>query len=98
MGIVNVTPDSFSDGGRFQVHDAAIAQALQLAADGAVILDIGGESTRPYATPVSTAEELARVIPVIERVAGRGPLYRFPLTPPKQRSRQQRLSRGRNYQ
>lgn len=69
MGIVNVTPDSFSDGGRFQAHDAAIAQALQLAADGAAILDIGGESTRPYATPVSTAEELARVIPVIERVA-----------------------------
>jgi dihydropteroate synthase len=69
MGIVNVTPDSFSDGGRFIAHQAAVEHALQLAADGAAVLDIGGESTRPYSTPVSVAEELARVIPVIEQVA-----------------------------
>ncbi len=66
MGIVNVTPDSFSDGGRFLDPQAAIALGLQLVADGAAILDIGGESTRPGAEPVSESEELRRVIPVIE--------------------------------
>jgi len=66
MGIVNVTPDSFSDGGNFYTCDAAVKQALQLAADGADILDIGGESTRPDAEVVSTDEELRRVLPVIE--------------------------------
>lgn len=66
MGIVNVTPDSFSDGGRFLAKDHAIHHALQLVNDGADILDIGGESTRPGATPVSLDEELSRVIPVIE--------------------------------
>jgi dihydropteroate synthase len=71
MGIVNVTPDSFSDGGRFADADAAVAQAVELAAQGADILDLGGESTRPGATPVSEAEELRRVIPVIERLASR---------------------------
>jgi dihydropteroate synthase len=70
MGIVNVTPDSFSDGGRFFDSEAAVALALQLAADGADILDIGGESTRPYAEPVPEREELARVLPVIQRLAG----------------------------
>lgn len=70
MGIVNVTPDSFSDGGRYLETDRAVAHALQLAADGAAILDIGGESTRPGAEPVSVDEELARVMPVIERLAG----------------------------
>ncbi|MEE2843986.1 MAG: dihydropteroate synthase, partial [Planctomycetota bacterium] len=65
MGIVNVTPDSFSDGGQFDNTAAAVDHALQLADDGAAILDIGGESTRPYATEVSTQEELNRVIPVI---------------------------------
>jgi dihydropteroate synthase len=69
MGIVNVTPDSFSDGGKFLDADAAVAHALELVAQGAEILDIGGESTRPGAEPVSEAEELRRVIPVIERVA-----------------------------
>jgi dihydropteroate synthase len=69
MGVVNVTPDSFSDGGKFHDPDAAVAHALQLVADGADILDIGGESTRPNATPVSEAEELRRVLPVIERLA-----------------------------
>ena len=68
MGIVNVTPDSFSDGGNFLDAEAAASHAFQLAADGAAILDIGGESTRPYAEPVSADEELRRVLPVIERL------------------------------
>lgn len=71
MGIVNVTPDSFSDGGRFLDPQLAVEHALQLVADGAVILDVGGESTRPGAEPVSIDEELRRVIPVIEGLAGR---------------------------
>lgn len=66
MGIVNVTPDSFSDGGKFAATNLAIEHALKLAEEGADILDIGGESTRPNATPVSLQEELDRVIPVIE--------------------------------
>lgn len=66
MGIVNVTPDSFSDGGKFAATNLAIEHALRLASEGADILDIGGESTRPNATPVSLQEELDRVIPVIE--------------------------------
>jgi len=69
MGIVNVTPDSFSDGGKFFDEDAAVAHALELAAEGAEILDIGGESTRPGAEPVGEEEELRRVIPVIEKLA-----------------------------
>ena len=69
MGIVNVTPDSFSDGGKFYDSQAAVDHALQLVADGAGILDIGGESTRPYSNPVTPRDELARVIPVIERLA-----------------------------
>ncbi len=71
MGIVNVTPDSFSDGGQFLATDAAVEQALKLVADGADVLDIGGESTRPGAAAVDEAEELRRVIPVIERLASR---------------------------
>ena len=70
MGIVNVTPDSFSDGGRFHDAPTAIAHGLALAEEGADILDIGGESTRPGAEPVSDAEELDRVMPVIEGLAG----------------------------
>jgi dihydropteroate synthase len=66
MGIVNVTPDSFSDGGQFFDAGVAVAHSLQLAADGADILDIGGESTRPYSEPVAADEELQRVLPVIE--------------------------------
>ncbi len=66
MGIVNVTPDSFSDGGKFNRTDKAIAHAMQLVEEGADILDIGGESTRPGATPVPLEEELKRVLPVIE--------------------------------
>ncbi len=68
MGILNVTPDSFSDGGRFNSIEAALKQARQLIADGAAIIDIGGESTRPGAAPVSENEELERVIPVIEAI------------------------------
>lgn len=66
MGIVNVTPDSFSDGGQYSQTSLAVAHALSLVAQGADILDIGGESTRPNATPVSLDEELSRVVPVIE--------------------------------
>ena len=69
MGIVNVTPDSFSDGGSHDSTDAAVAHGLRLAAEGADLLDVGGESTRPGATPVSLEDELRRVIPVIERLA-----------------------------
>jgi dihydropteroate synthase len=71
MGIVNVTPDSFSDGGQFQNPDEAVSHALDLIQHGANILDIGGESTRPGAAPVAEAEELRRVIPVIEQLAAR---------------------------
>jgi len=69
MGVVNVTPDSFSDGGRFLEPAAAVDHALELVTQGAEILDLGGESTRPGATPVGEAEELRRVIPVIEKLA-----------------------------
>jgi dihydropteroate synthase len=69
MGIVNVTPDSFSDGGRYLDADRAVAHALGLVADGADLLDVGGESTRPGAEPVSEREELRRVLPVISRLA-----------------------------
>lgn len=69
MGIVNVTPDSFSDGGAHDTVDAAVAHALQLVQDGADLLDIGGESTRPGADAVPVEEELRRVLPVIERLA-----------------------------
>jgi dihydropteroate synthase len=68
MGVVNVTPDSFSDGGKFLDAETAVAHALKLVAQGADILDIGGESTRPGAEPVGDAEELRRVIPVIEKL------------------------------
>lgn len=71
MGIVNITPDSFSDGGHFFSPDRAVAQGLQLVEQGADILDIGGESTRPFSDPVSESEELERVLPVIEKLAER---------------------------
>ncbi|MGL6071720.1 dihydropteroate synthase [Craterilacuibacter sp.] len=72
MGILNVTPDSFSDGGRYDCRDAAISHACSLIAEGADILDIGGESTRPGAPYVSPEQELARVLPVLEAVSGLG--------------------------
>ncbi len=72
MGVVNVTPDSFSDGGRFASADAAVAHGLEMASAGADIVDVGGESTRPGATPISAEEELARVVPVVQGLAGAG--------------------------
>jgi dihydropteroate synthase len=69
MGIVNVTPDSFSDGGQFYMAEKAVEHALQLVQDGAAILDVGGESTRPGADPVPLQQELDRVIPVIEQLS-----------------------------
>src|SRR5262249_59494188 len=69
MGILNVTPDSFSDGGRFLAADAAVAHAKSMAAQGCAIVDIGGESTRPGATPVSEAEELVRIGAVVATLA-----------------------------
>ena len=71
MGVVNVTPDSFSDGGLFLDPAAAVAHGLELVEEGADILDVGGESTRPGAEPVGAAEELRRVLPVVEGLAGR---------------------------
>ncbi len=75
MGIVNATPDSFSDGGLFLDADAAVAHALRLAEEGADLVDVGGESTRPGAPPVPEVEELRRVVPVVERLRALG----FPL-------------------
>jgi dihydropteroate synthase len=69
MGVVNVTPDSFSDGGRYRGADDAVRHAIAMAGDGADLLDVGGESTRPGSEPVSADEEQARVVPVVERLA-----------------------------
>jgi dihydropteroate synthase len=74
MGVVNVTPDSFSDGGRFLAPDAALAQARRLIADGADILDIGAESTRPGSDPVSAQDEIARAVPLIEAIRAESPI------------------------
>src|SRR5271156_5240665 len=70
MGVLNVTPDSFSDGGAYCDRDAAVARALEIEKAGADILDIGGESTRPGAEGISAEEELRRIIPVLERLRG----------------------------
>jgi len=70
MGVLNVTPDSFSDGGKYLDPDSALTQALRLVAEGADIIDVGGESTRPGAAAVSAGEEIDRVIPVIDRIRG----------------------------
>ena len=72
MGVLNVTPDSFSDGGRFASVDAAIARARQMADEGADVIDVGGESTRPGAEEISVDEEIARVVPVVEQIASVG--------------------------
>ena len=72
MGVLNVTPDSFSDGGRFLDHEAAIAHGLRLIDEGAAVIDVGGESTRPGAEPVDEAEELRRVLPVVTALAATG--------------------------
>ena len=80
MGVVNVTPDSFSDGGKFLDPAKAVAHALELVTQGAEILDIGGESTRPGAEPVGETEELRRVIPVVEQLVPRKSKSPFRLT------------------
>ena len=72
MGILNVTPDSFSDGARFDRFDTALAHADQMLAEGADIIDIGGESTRPGASAVDVDEELARVIPLVKKLKSLG--------------------------
>jgi len=72
MGVINVTPDSFSDGGRYYEHDVAVAHALRLVQEGADIVDVGGESTRPGAEPVGSEEELRRVVPVVRDLAAAG--------------------------
>lgn len=75
MGIVNVTPDSFYDGGRHSTQEQAIAHALQLVEEGADMIDVGGESTRPFSEPVSVAEELRRVVPVVEGIRSRSDVF-----------------------
>ena len=80
MGVVNVTPDSFSDGGQWFEADAAIAHGTELLALGADILDVGGESTRPGAPRVSVAEELERVLPVIDALGGQGAIISIDTT------------------
>jgi len=72
MGVLNVTPDSFSDGGDYLDAGAAVARGLELVADGANLIDVGGESTRPGSDPVAADEEMRRVVPVIERLVGAG--------------------------
>lgn len=74
MGVLNVTPDSFSDGGRYDAFDAAVERARQMVEEGAAIIDVGGESTRPGAEPVSLEEERRRVLPLIEALAARLPV------------------------
>jgi dihydropteroate synthase len=74
MGVLNVTPDSFSDGGRYHALGAAVARAEAMAGEGAAIVDVGGESTRPGAAPVDAEEEIRRVVPVIERLAATLPI------------------------
>jgi dihydropteroate synthase len=75
MGVLNVTPDSFSDGGRFAERDAALGQALRMVGEGAAIIDVGGESTRPGAAPASLDEELSRVMPVIAALRRESPVF-----------------------
>lgn len=94
MGILNVTPDSFSDGGYYVKPEAALRQAERLIEDGADILDIGGESTRPFAQPVPEEEELRRVIPVIEAVRRRFPEIPISVDTYKARVAEEALSAG----
>jgi len=75
MGVLNVTPDSFSDGGRFSRPDAALRHAMQMIEEGAAIIDVGGESTRPGAAPATLDDELSRVIPVIESLRRQSPVF-----------------------
>src|SRR5206468_659707 len=77
MGVLNVTPDSFSDGGRFYELDAAVAHAERMAAEGADLIDVGGESTRPGSLPVEPAEQLRRILPVLRALRHRLPNVTF---------------------
>jgi len=83
MGVLNVTPDSFSDGGRFIDLDAAVSAALQMQRDGAALIDVGGESTRPGAEPVPAAEELRRVVPVVRELVRQGVLVSVDTSKPE---------------
>lgn len=94
MGILNVTPDSFSDGGQFVSVDAALRQIEQMVADGAAIIDVGGESTRPNAEPVSEAEELQRVIPVLQKAIKEFPESNFSIDTTKYEVARQALDCG----
>ena len=97
MGIVNVTPDSFSDGGRYLESSAAIAHGLELELEGAAILDIGGESTRPGADPVGAEEELRRVLPVIEGLVAAGCKARISIDTSKSAVAAAALAAGATY-
>ena len=97
MGVLNVTPDSFSDGGTFLDRDAAVAHGLRLAFEGADLLDVGGESTRPGAAEVPAAEELARVIPVIEGIRDRNPRVRISIDTSKAAVAAAALDAGADY-
>jgi dihydropteroate synthase len=97
MGVVNVTPDSFSDGGAFLDRDAAINHGLRLAFEGAELLDIGGESTRPGAEPVPEREELARVIPVVEGIRARNAAVRIAIDTSKAGVAAAALDAGADY-
>jgi dihydropteroate synthase len=94
MGIVNVTPDSFSDGGLYLDPGAAIAHGLELVEQGAAILDVGGESTRPGADPVGVEEELARVLPVVEGLVGRVPGVQISIDTAKREVAERALAAG----
>lgn len=94
MGVVNVTPDSFSDGGRYLDPRAALAHGLELVEQGAAILDVGGESTRPGADPVGVEEELARVLPVVEGLAERVPGVQISIDTTKLKVAERALAAG----
>jgi dihydropteroate synthase len=94
---VNVTPDSFSDGGEFLDAEVAVRHAVELAEEGADILDVGGESTRPGSVGVDAEAELRRVLPVIEGIRARGSTRGSPSTPRRPRSRPPRLDAGADY-
>ncbi|OYT73712.1 MAG: dihydropteroate synthase [Armatimonadetes bacterium JP3_11] len=94
MGVLNTTPDSFYDGGRYATLDAALARAEQMLEEGADILDIGGESTRPGAEPVPEAEEIRRVVPLIEAIVARYPNAVISVDTTKSRVAQQALQAG----
>jgi dihydropteroate synthase len=94
MGVLNVTPDSFSDGGQFTDQEAAFCHAVQMVAEGAAILDVGGESSRPGSEPVAVEEELRRVIPVIQRIRTRFPDLLLSIDTYKAETARQALAAG----